>query len=103
MPKSRPFTTEEADKISSWLSEHWTESRKCPISGHDTWDIPSKLVYLATSLPPELLFSQQLVVYPSVLLVCKGCGYTMFFNAINMGIEPPKDDLPTKDEEKKNG
>lgn len=102
MAKSRPFTDEEADKINRWLVEHWKEPRKCPISGHETWDVPSKLVYLTTSLPPESLFSPQLVVYPSVMLVCKGCGYTMFFNALAMGIEPPKDP-PTKGEEKKNG
>src|SRR5258708_25193629 len=97
-PKSRPFTADETNQIHRWIDEHWTGSKVCPISGHTTWDIPSQLVYLSPHLPPEMLFSQQVSVYPVVMVICKGCGYTVFFAAQSLGFE-----FPATDEEKKNG
>jgi hypothetical protein len=98
------LTSEEREKVGRWLDENWKQPRTCPVSGHDTWEISPRIVYLNAFLPTEIWTQQTLQVYPVIMAICKGCGYMLLFTARRMGIEPPPStEEPKSVEEKKNG
>lgn len=81
------MTEEERLKVLQWLKEHWTESNKCPISGHNMWQLAEHLVYPLTYTGRGILVGGP--TYPQVMLICGGCGYTIYLNAAMMGLVPP--------------
>jgi len=80
------LSSEEHEKIKKWLDEkvdpHFGQ---CPYSGHKSWYVIGHLVY-------PLRYASQLIVggpaYPQVMVACTECGFTMFFNAVKIGIAP---------------
>ena len=78
------------DAARAWLSEKWTESNQCPISGHNSWSISADIVQPATSPSTMISPTQGLMLggraYPLVMVTCTECGYAMFFNAVVMGL-----------------
>jgi len=57
------------------------------MSGQDDgWNIPTRLINLSTL--PVGIMSPQLSVFPAIMIICKGCGYTRLFSLVAMGIEP---------------
>ena len=90
MPDSEGRLSEnEKALIESWLRERWKSGRlDCPVSGHRDWVIADHLV--------QMFIHQKGVglriggpVYPHAVVICNGCGYTLFFNAVMMGLAPP--------------
>jgi hypothetical protein len=81
------LTPEEKAKISKWLQEKWPGEAKCPISGHDEWILADRLVSPLTRRKNAVTIGGP--TYPLVMIICEGCGYTLFFNAVLIGIEAP--------------
>jgi len=74
----------DKSKVQAWLQEKWTGLKTCPVSGDNNWIIADDL------LQPMIHASGGLRVggrgYPLVMLICRTCGYTMFLNAVLMGL-----------------
>jgi predicted nucleic-acid-binding Zn-ribbon protein len=61
------------------LDKKWSESRKCPICGHEEWNISDKIF----TLRGLNKFSE---AYPVIAVICDNCGYSHFFNPLVLGI-----------------
>jgi len=96
------LSEDEIKKIDEWFKAKWNPSYACPISGHTSWQIGEHLV-----VPPSLGATGIALsgpVYPQVMVLCSGCGFTLFFNAVLMGIWPsagPPQTAPKVQEEAK--
>lgn len=78
----------EKGTIEEWLKERWKQERlACPISGHRDWIIADHLVQMFIHRPK--MFAIGGPTYPHALVICSGCGYTVFFNAVMIGLVPP--------------
>ena len=77
------LTPEEKETVRQWIDSNWTGSDFCPISGHNDWIIVDHIV---RPIAGSTLLSGS--NYPQVMLVCQGCGYTIYFNAVLMGLVP---------------
>ena len=81
----RPLTMEQMKWIEDYFKAHWSKPIVCPVEGHIDWQIGAHLV-----IPPiwraETGMSMGGISYPHVMIICKKCGYTMFFNAIWLGL-----------------
>ena len=81
------LTEEEKTKINQWLKDKWREPMICPISKDNNWMIGNGAVVPInmTKNGPKLGGN----VFPQIMLICKTCGHTLFFNAVMIGIFPP--------------
>lgn len=84
-PKGK-LSDEEKQFIADWLDKNWTKSRECPVSGHNSWTIADHLVvpmnYRWHEAGGGTLLSGE--VYPQAMVICTGCGYSVYFNAVKM-------------------
>lgn len=92
------LTSAQKDAVHQWLEKNWTQTKACPISGHSNWLVADHLVSPPVVSPPTNSLSAAAMVppmgslfteYPQVMVVCRGCGYTIYFNAVAIGIIPP--------------
>jgi hypothetical protein len=81
LPLQGPRKVDKA-QVEKWLREQWPSPR-CPISGHTTWIIGDHYVQ---PIPYPMPVPTTGAGYPMVMLICNGCGYTMHFNAVLMGL-----------------
>lgn len=90
------LTPEQKEAIDTWLKAKWTMDARCPISGDVNWQIADHLVQ------PMAFFAGGLAVggpgYPQVMLICRSCGLTRYFNAVLLGVvqgaPPPAQEQP---------
>lgn len=93
------LTKQQKDDVYAWLKMHWIKGQECPISGHTSWLVADHLVAPPLASPPSALQGVpigaaalgsptgfMMTQYPQVMVVCRGCGYTIYFNAIAIGI-----------------
>ncbi len=80
------LTAEEQGRAAAWIAKHHKDH--CPSCGEGPWIVPEHLVQ-----PVTLGADQSLVLggpgYPQVMLLCRTCGHTLFFNAVVMGLIKP--------------
>jgi hypothetical protein len=92
------LTSQEKDQITSFLAEkRGGPPPACTFCGVTKWVVSDHLVTPKIH-PSGFLFGGP--SYPSVLLVCANCGYTMTFNAVVVGLDRLKkstDDKGGKD------
>lgn len=82
------LTVEDKDKVKSWLKTvGWEQRASCPVCGHHVWTIADHLVQPVT-LGPQVSVQLGGVGYPQVMLISSKCGYTIFLNAVIMGLLP---------------
>jgi hypothetical protein len=82
------LTAEEKQKAADWVNRHWTAgSDACPICGSTEWFIGDHLVQPITLGPNNGLLLGG-IGYPQVMVISALCGYTMFINAVIMGLAP---------------
>jgi hypothetical protein len=86
------LTTEEYNKVNTWLTSSGKTPFICPICGGDTWSIGPHLIQPVT-LGKDLALQLGGIGYPMIALVSQRCGYVMLFSAVIAGIvaaqEPP--------------
>lgn len=63
-----------------WLKEHW-QDRTCPVCKIVTWAMAPNFAHIPMSLLGRHTPSTS---FPCVVLTCRNCGNTLFFNAIAM-------------------
>jgi predicted nucleic-acid-binding Zn-ribbon protein len=64
----------------NWLNGVWVRSqRNCPVCTSSNWGVGEDIVRLQTIKGPA---------YPSIVVVCNTCGYSMLFNAVRMNVLP---------------
>jgi len=78
---STPSSFINREKAIQWLEIHWIKSRRnCPICTHVKWGIGDNVVWLMTGA--------QSSAYPSIVVLCNNCGYTMLLSASKMNAWP---------------
>jgi len=95
--KDGKLTESEKKKALEWFKAHWPEEYRCPVSGHTDWLLAEHMVVPPRYAPGTLGAGG--ISYPQVMVICQGCGLTLYFNATLMGVlekpqpppEPPKD------------
>ena len=81
------LTNVEKEQIETWLKEHW-KNWACPFSADTTWKLGDFLVHTA-KFAPEGGWVIGGPSMPSAVVVCAGCGYQVFINAVMVGLVPP--------------
>lgn len=86
----------EKDKALAWLNERTEAAPTCSVCGTQNWTVADHAVAPA-------LFGKGLILggvaYPHIMLVCRHCGHTLFFNAIVMGVLDKNEEKAAKAEE----
>ena len=77
-----PFTDEQKTRIENWFANP-KHNHVCPVCGASNWDMLEAPVAWLQAHDMQLSSENPVL---SVLLVCKGCGFTLIFNAKIMGI-----------------
>lgn len=79
----------EINHVLSWL-QTMTPAQGfpvCPISNHQDWYVVETVLQaIVYPIGPRRMLPE--LTYPFVMVVCKGCGYTLQFNATLMGLYP---------------
>jgi hypothetical protein len=90
---SGKLTAEEKSKVQGWLGRHgWPNNLRglCPICGKGGWVIAEHLVQ-PMSLGGNRALNIGGIGYPQVMVISESCGYTMYFNAVLIGLEKPNE------------
>jgi hypothetical protein len=87
----KTLSDEQRKLVEEWLQTHWTSSKTCPISGHTMWSVSDHVVQPMTHIPVGAVTLGGAASYPGILVICSGCGYTMTFNAVIMGLFPKQE------------
>jgi len=80
------LSPEDKEKVQKWLKEKWKASSNCPISGDNNWIIGDYTVTPMNYGARQAMIGGQIA--PQVMLICSSCGYTLYFNAMLMGLFP---------------
>jgi len=81
------LTPEEKAQFAEWLHSVWKGPKECPICHVESWNQGDHFVY--APIYYQGAFVAGSVAYPSVILICDNCGYTLFFNAVIMDLLVP--------------
>ncbi len=73
----------ELSYANRWFAEHWKD-RACPVCRRSEWGILEQLVQMPVGARVPIAPQE----YPCVLVACRGCGHTLLFSAVRMGIVP---------------
>jgi hypothetical protein len=90
MPDDRGrLTPEDHTKLREWWGQYWRGSVACPVCKTTEWVVGEHVVSvnrLASDAGVDGSPSYQMV-----LVGCKTCSHTMFFNAVQIGLTPHYD------------
>jgi hypothetical protein len=67
-----------------WLNEHWKD-RNCAICRVVTWAMAPQFAHISFARPGAVGAPPS---FPCVVLTCRNCGNTLFFNAVAMKLLP---------------
>jgi hypothetical protein len=85
--QKRAAETNQVDDAlaAQWFREHWKD-RNCPICKEVTWAMAPNFAHV----PMVRIWRNHgpVASFPCVVLTCRVCGYTLFFNAIAMDLLP---------------
>lgn len=80
------FTDAQMARIEAAVRARITGSTRCPLCGHNTWNIGRDLA----QVPIQRLFPDVLGPprnYPGIALICQVCGNTHFLNALVLELD----------------
>lgn len=83
------LTPDQRRITEAWVKEHWAGSKACPICTQSKWSIAEHVVQPVTHSPIGALNLGGGPAYPAVPMICNTCGYTVYFNAVIMGLFAP--------------
>ncbi len=82
------LTPEGKDTAKKWINEKKKHTIVCPICNSTSWILADHLVRTPIGgKEPGVLFAGG-PSYPQVMVVCATCAYTMYFNAVMLGLVP---------------
>lgn len=79
------LTPELHQRAQKWVEEKWTRA-ECPFHGPTSWEVGNMVVQTVQYVPKGISIGGR--TYPLVPVICRTCGYTVFLNALLMGIVP---------------
>lgn len=65
------------------VNQVWTNSKVCPICGQQKWSMSDRVFSMHEF---HVKPGEQSQMVPFIILICSSCGYSMFFNAISLGL-----------------
>ena len=80
------LSDEQQRGVMAWLEQHWTRPHDCPLHGPTTWEV-SRVIAGAPVMAPDGGFHLDRA-YPTVPVTCAVCGYSIFINAVKLGLLP---------------
>ncbi|MGO9606124.1 MAG: hypothetical protein ACLQAT_22490 [Candidatus Binataceae bacterium] len=91
--KKKAAETNEVDLAlaNSWFAANWPGAqRKCIVCTHDNWVMGPKFAHVPMGLigTGPVGTYQPVPTFPAVVVTCRTCGHTLFFNAIAMKLLP---------------
>lgn len=85
MPDEQGRLTEaDNDLIERWWSQHSKDPVICPVCKTADWKIAGHLVNIQTHAADAN--AGKMPIYPHIIVTCKFCAHSMFFNAVQIGI-----------------
>jgi hypothetical protein len=91
------LTPEQTAKAIQWLRANWGDARECPFHGPTNWEVGNILVATVGFTRGGLQVGGS--TYPSFVVICGQCGFTVFVNAIKAGIVKAPEVPPAEPEE----
>ena len=79
-----PLDSSQLDSVRQWIESH-SPILNCAGCGGREWAIQNELAFSLLVEPKDGSINYK-KGYPMVAVTCKNCGYTVFFNAIQMGL-----------------
>jgi hypothetical protein len=85
--QKRASETNTVDNASAnaWFNDHWKGTRNCSICQSVNWAMTTQFAHVSLSLLGRYA---PVRMFPCVVLTCRTCGQTLFFNAVVMGLLP---------------
>jgi hypothetical protein len=81
--------TVESGAANMWFNQYWPQPRKCPVCTRENWGLAGKFAHVPLGpIGRSAISSQPISTFPCVVVTCRTCGNTLFFNAIVMGLLP---------------
>jgi len=78
------LTEQERQKVDSWYRDKWVHKR-CSICSSEDWILADHVVMPA--IYTEMgIYTTGKMNYPQILISCRKCGLTLYFNAVTVGI-----------------
>lgn len=89
------FDMEQKQKTIELLKIKWKDANNesighCSICGVKNWQLSSDIIGCVTSINGAINFNPY-NFYPMILLICQSCGYSLFFNALILGLIDKED------------
>jgi hypothetical protein len=72
------------DTIKRWWDQHWKEPVICPVCKTSDWSLGPHIVNVQRHAADAGVANTP--TYPHILVSCKTCAHTMFFNAVTIGV-----------------
>jgi hypothetical protein len=72
------------DLIERWWGQHSKDSVICPVCKTTDWKIAGHLVNIQSDAADAN--ASNTPTYPYIIVICKLCAHSMFFNAVQIGI-----------------
>jgi hypothetical protein len=82
------LTKADNDLIERWWGQHSKEAVVCLVCKTTDWKIAGQLVNIQGP-------ASNTATYPHIIVTCKFCAHSMFFNAVQIGIAAPPARQPT--------
>ena len=81
------LSKEDNDSIQRWWDLRWQDPVICPVCKKTDWSLTSHLVNVqrfATNAD-----ASNAPICPHIIITCKFCAHSMFFNAVQIGVAVP--------------
>jgi hypothetical protein len=82
--KHGQLTETDNDLIERWWGQHSKDSVICPVCKTTDWKIAGHLVNIQSDAADAN--ANNAPSYPHIVVTCKFCAHSMFFNAVQIGI-----------------
>jgi hypothetical protein len=82
------LSEEQKRQMLKRLDEAWGAERICPVCRHDEWAVFDTVFEVREFVGGGINVGGGTVI-PCIVVTCKHCSNTLFFNAIKLGLVPP--------------
>ena len=83
------------DLIEGWWTQHSKEPVICPVCKTTDWKIAGHLINIPSHATATDANASDTSTYPHIVVICKFCAHSMFFNAAQIGIAVPPTRRPS--------
>jgi hypothetical protein len=86
------LTQADNDAIQRWWAQHWKPPVICPVCKTSDWILGQHVVNIQRHAIDVNAINTP--TYPHIMVSCKVCAHTMFFNAVTVGVSPVFQETP---------